>query len=178
MVTTEPRLICLIGAECCGKTTLARQLAAHTGARLLPELLRGWCELRGRSPRQDEQAALMLAQIEAEDQQLALARQTRDEQVICDTGPLLTAVYSVFYFADPSLLAAAQAHHARYDLTLWLQPDLPWQADAQQRDGPAARLAVHHLLAQQLAQQPRVCAVQGQGSARLQAALAGLAPSG
>jgi len=166
-----PRLICLIGAECTGKSTLARQLAAQTGGQVVPELLRDWCVRFGRTPRSDEQAALMYAQIDAENQALALMEKGQDAILFCECGPLLTAVYSQFYFADDSLLATAHLHQNRYAMTLWLQPDLPWVADGLQRDGPVVQMAVHRLLDQQLARHSPVVAVGGVGAARLQAAM-------
>lgn len=117
----------------------------------------------------------MQAQVYRENQALALMNQGRAAIILCDTAPLLTAVYSQHYFADSSLLAPAHAHHQRYALTLWLQPDLPWAADGLQRDGLAAQVAVHALLAQHLASQARVSCISGSGPARLQAARTALA---
>lgn len=166
-----PRRVCLIGAECTGKSTLAQQLAAQTDGVVVPEVLRDWCVRFGRTPRSDEQAALMQAQIHAEDQALALIDKGQGAMLFCECGPLQTAVYSQFYFADNSLLAAAHLHQSRYAMTLWLQPDLPWVVDGLQRDGPVVQAAVHRLLGQQLAQHSPVVAVGGVGSARLQAAM-------
>lgn len=171
MTEHRPRLICIIGAECTGKTTLLKQLVAQTGGRGLPELLRDWCSAHGRTPQVHEQAALMQAQVDAENQALALMNKGGEAILFFDTAPLLTAVYSQYYFADNSLLASAHLHHRRYALTLWLQPDLPWVADGLQRDGLAAQAEVHHLLGQQLALHSPVVAISGVGVARWQAAL-------
>lgn len=175
MADQATRLICLIGAECTGKSTLAQQLAAQTGGQVVPEVLRDWCVRHGRTPRGYEQAALMQAQIHAENQALALMDKGNGAMLFCECGPLLTAVYSQFYFADNSLLAAAHLHQNRYAMTLWLQPDLPWVADGLQRDGLAVQAAVHCLLGQQLAQHSPVVAVGGVGPARLEAAMFALA---
>ena len=163
-----------MGAECTGKTSLVGELAAEFGAAVVPEVLRDWCHVQGRTPMAHEQAALMQAQIHQENEALALVNKGRDAIVLCDTAPLLTAVYSLHYFADGSLLEAAHAHHRRYALTLWLQPDLSWVADGWQRDGRAAQTAVHDLLAQQLARQSSVVCVSGSGPARRQVARAAL----
>ncbi|MBB1077624.1 ATP-binding protein [Rhodoferax sp. 4810] len=170
----DPVFISLIGTECTGKTVLAQQLAEEWGGMVVPEALRHWCEAQGRTPLAQDQAALMQAQMHMENQALALMKQGRAAIIFCDTSPLLTAVYSQHYFADSSLLAAAQAHHRRYALTLWLQPDLPWVADGLQRDGLAAQAAVHHLLAQQLASHTAVARIAGHGLVRLQAARAAI----
>jgi len=95
--------------------------------------------------------------------------------VLCDSAPLLTAVYSVHYFDDHSLLAPALAHHRLYAATLVLRPDLPWIADGIQRDGAPVRAAVDALLACHLdAAAITAHAVAGHGRARLDAALAAL----
>jgi nicotinamide riboside kinase len=168
----KPQRICLIGAECSGKTTLAQALAAHFGGLWVPEHLRAFCEQQGRTPRADEQAAIMRAQFDQEEQVAARAMQSGSAYVFCDSAPLLTAVYSDFYFSDPSLFDCAHALHARYALTLVLSPDLPWQHDGLQRDGAAVRGAVHARL-QQALQAMRIAQIEvaGLGDARLQAAI-------
>lgn len=166
-----PKRICVIGAECTGKTTLAQHLAAHLGGVVVPEVLRHWCDTHGRTPQAAEQAGLLQAQIFEENKALAHANQAKLAMVFCDTAPVLTAVYSQHYFADPSLLACALAHHRVYDLTLWLQPDLPWVADGMQRDGLVAQTAVHRLLGLALNGPWPVVCITGQGDVRLQAAL-------
>jgi nicotinamide riboside kinase len=168
----QAQRICLIGAECTGKSTLAQALAAHFGGLWVPEQLRSFCDLNGRTPRSDEQAALMRAQFEQEEQVAALALQTGADYVFCDSAPLLTAIYSDYYFADRSLFDCAHALHARYALTLVLQPDLPWQPDGLQRDGETVRAAVHALVqhALQAKHIPHI-EVAGQDDARLQAAI-------
>jgi len=164
--------ICLIGAECTGKTSLAQALAQRLGGVVVTETLRDFCLRHGRTPYAHEQAGLMARQCQQEAQaitQLQPSRQKMAEPafVFCDGAPLLTAVYSAHYFADRSLLEVALQHHAHYALTLWLQPDLPWQADGFMRDGPAAQTAVHALLEQVLADLPRVVRIQGTHHARI-----------
>ena len=130
------RLVALLGAECTGKSTLAEALALHFKAGVVTEYLREWCDAHGRTPLQHEQthiAAEQAARIEA----AAL----RHDLVFCDTTPLITALCSEHYFGDTSLTAAALAFQRRCDLTLLCAPDLPWQADGIQRDGPAVRAA-------------------------------------
>lgn len=168
----SPQRICLIGAECTGKTTLAQALAAHFGGLWVPEQLREFCDLQGRTPRADEQAAIMRAQFEREEQVAAQALQAGCDYVFCDSPPLLTAVYSDFYFSDQSLFECARALHARYALTLALQPDLPWQPDGLQRASEMERAAVHGRIQQALqAMHVPQIEVSGLHEARLQAAI-------
>lgn len=168
----SPQLICLLGAECTGKTTLAQALAAHYGGLWVPEYLRTFCDQKGRAPERDEQVSIMRAQFDQEEQTAAKARATGVGYVFCDSTPLLTAVYSAFYFSDSSLFECARALHARYVLTLLLQPDLPWQPDGLQRDGDAVRARVHTRLQRALqAMHVSPIDVAGRGDARLQAAI-------
>ena len=57
-----PKLICILGAESTGKTTLARQLAVHFDCPWVPEYLRAFCDERGRTPYRDEQALILETQ--------------------------------------------------------------------------------------------------------------------
>jgi nicotinamide riboside kinase len=130
------RLVALVGAECTGKSTLAEALAARFDAGLVTEYLREWCDAHGRTPQRHEQA-----HIAAEQGARIEAAARRHDLVVCDTTPLITALCSEHYFSDASLTAAALAFQRRCALTLLCAPDLPWQADGIQRDGPTVRAA-------------------------------------
>ncbi|MFG6431274.1 AAA family ATPase [Roseateles sp. LYH14W] len=166
------KLVALLGAECTGKSTLAEALAARFNAGLVPEYLREWCDTHGRTPLQHEQAHIAAEQAARID---AASRQ--HELVFCDTTPLITALCSQHYFDDDSLLADALAFQRRCDLTLLCAPDLPWQADGIQRDGPAVRQAFDARLRKALAQVGLAWSdIQGDWPERLDLALAALAP--
>lgn len=168
---TEPMLICLVGAECSGKTTLAKALAAHFSGLWVPEYLRTFCDVRGRTPHAAEQSEILDAQLLQETEILAQAFRQERSHVFCDTAPLMTAIYSDLLFSDRSLYERARALHTRYSLTILLAPDLPWQADGHQRDGADVRDRVHRLIERELALQPRVARISGTGGARVQAAI-------
>jgi nicotinamide riboside kinase len=133
----SPRLVTLLGAECTGKSTLAAALAKRLDAGLVTEYLREWCAAHGRTPQRHEQAAIAAEQAARID-----AASREHELVICDTTPLMTALFSRHYFDDDSLLAGATAFQRRCDMTLLCGPDLPWQADGFMRDGPEVRQAL------------------------------------
>ena len=173
MLPTNPKLICLIGAECTGKTTLAQSLADAFMGRWVPERLRLFCDAEGRTPVQHEQTDILEQQ--ARDEMAVLDDASRKQQsyVFCDTAPLLTAVYSDILFGDTSLYPRARALHARYAMTLVLEPDLPWIADGIQRDGAHVQGPVHAKIMQEL--QSLRCTlypVAGTGPARTAGALA------
>lgn len=150
MAHTQPKLICLIGAECTGKTTLARSLAHEYSSPWVPERLRLFCDAMGRTPLQHEQIDILEQQ--ARDETAALAEAVRHQQdyVFCDTAPLLTAVYSEFVFGDTSLYPRARELHTRYAMTLVLEPDLPWIADGLQRDGAHVQRPIHERILREL----------------------------
>ncbi len=141
------RIVALLGAECTGKSTLAAALAAHLNAGLVTEYLREWCDRQGRTPQQHEQAG-----IAAEQARRIEAAATQHALVVCDTTPLMTALFSEHSFGDASLTPDGLAFQRRCDLTLLCAPDLPWQPDGFQRDAPAVRERVDTRLRESLAQ--------------------------
>lgn len=169
--------IAIVGAESTGKTALAQTLADRigtlTGLRCtwVGEHLRAWCDARGRTPSQDEQAG-----IAAQQQVLIDAAAAGHDVVVCDTTPLMTAVYSERIFGDRSLQPAAVALQRRYPLTLLTALDIAWQADGQ-RDGPHVRVPVDSIIRRLLIDNALPWAlVAGQGEARLASALDAVTP--
>jgi nicotinamide riboside kinase len=134
----------IIGAECSGKTTLARALADVLPGCVVDEHLRAFVDEHGRPPQASEQWAAMRTQMSHEDEG---ARTCARDVLIVDPAALMTAVYSLSYYGDPSLIDEAVEHARRYDLVVWCDIDLPWEADPGQRDGPGFRARVHELLA-------------------------------
>ena len=78
----------------------------------------------------------MAAQATAEQQ---VAELCRHPWLVGDPSPLMTAVYSLEYFDDDALVAAAIEQARDYHLIVWCDPGIPWQPDDGQRDGPARR---------------------------------------
>ena len=167
----SPRRVALLGAESTGKSYLATALAERlwaqgVGAVVVPEVLRGWCEREGRTPRAHEQAAIALEQARQ-----VLAHGGADV-VIADTTPLMTAVYSHLLFADESLYDFSLHHQRIYDATLVTGLDLPWVADQGIRDGPQVREPVDRLLRDALMRAGLTWqVVYGQGGRRIENAL-------
>ena len=175
---TAARLVAVVGAESTGKTALAQALVGPlqqlTGQRVrwVPEALRHWCEREGRTPTLAEQPYIAQLQVDA------IEDATRDAAiVVCDTTPLMTAVYSRYIFGDDHLVADALQWQRRCLLTLLTDTDLPWQADGLQRDGPQVREPVDRMLLELLTTHalPWV-RVGGHGEQRLSNALAALQP--
>jgi len=168
-------VVCLIGGESTGKSTLAQALQhrlkrAHgLRVQLVPEYLRSWCEEKGRAPRVDEQAAVA---VEQSRRICEAAQQPGIDLVIADTSALMVAVYSELYFADASLIPHASAEQSRYALNLLMGLDLPWTPDGLFRDSPAVRDATDTLLRRALdAAHLPYQTIYGRQDARLQQAL-------
>jgi nicotinamide riboside kinase len=170
--------IAVVGAESTGKSTLATALAAAldeaTGLRctVVPETLRLWCEREGRTPRPEEQRSIAEAQQSAID----AAARTHDI-VVCDTTPLMTAVYSRLLFDDWSLEPLAVDSQRRMAVTLLTALDLAWVPDGIQRDGPQVRGHVDALLRDTLlAHGLGWSLVSGSGALRVQSAMDAVSP--
>jgi nicotinamide riboside kinase len=174
-VTPATRCIAVVGAECVGKTTLCQQLARELPGNWLPEYLREFCDRLGRTPRPDEQLDILRTQIRLEAQAQQQAAADGAGWVLCDSAPIITAIYSRILFGDSSLIEPALQHHRHYQATLLLLPDLPWVADGFLRDGAHVRARCHDELTQQL-QMAGIAAhpIEGSGEARLHNALRAL----
>lgn len=172
-------VIALLGAESTGKSTLAATLATEismlTGWHCVavPEALREWCDMHGRTPRQDEQSAI--ADLQA--QRIEQASRSHDV-VLADTTPLMTAVYHHHVFGSTELdLRALQWQDKHCHATLLMGLDLPWQADGIQRDGPQVRVPVDNRIRALLTRGTLpFTVITGQGEQRLAHAMDALTP--
>ena len=172
----QPLNVAVLGAECTGKSSLVTALQTHWQARgaivrVIPEVLRQWCDQQGRTPLAQEQRAIAQAQA-------GLVEQAGDgDFLIADTSPLMTAIYSDVLFQDPSLYPFALKHQGIYHHTLVTGLDLPWQADGIQRDGAVMRERIDARLRDVLQREGvGFSMVYGQGKQRLAGALAVLEP--
>lgn len=133
------RRVAVIGAESTGKTTLARQLAAHYQTAWVPEFAREYLDAKDA---ERPLAALTLAdiaeiargQIRSEEQ---LARQA-NRVLICDTELLTTRLWSEHFFGSCEDWICRAAAERRYDLYLLTDVDVAWVADPH-RDAPQLR---------------------------------------
>lgn len=170
-------IVAILGAESTGKSTLAAALQAELAAQgrrvaHVTEVLREFCDARGRTPQQHEQAGIAAEQT----RRIEAAAQAHDI-VVADTTALQIAVYSDIVFGDRSLYDMALQAQASCTHTLLCALDLPWVADGLQRDGPHVREPVDALLRAALQRHARGYAVVGgRGAARTAAALAVLQP--
>jgi len=175
-----PLRVAIVGAESTGKSALthalADALAGEFGLRagVVDEWLRDWCEIHGRTPRADEQQGI--AQEHARRIEAAACAPGLD-LLLCDTTPLMVAVYSDLLFDDRSIEPVARACQRTMDATLLTSLDLPWVADGLQRDGPHVRGPVDARVRARLADWGVDWSlVSGSGPARVACALDALRP--
>ena len=172
--------VAIVGAESTGKSelahALAEALAREFGLRcgVVDEYLRHWCDEHGRTPRADEQMGIAHEHARRID---AAATEPGIDLLLCDTTPLMVAVYSDLLFDDRSIDAVARDAQRRMDLTLVTALDLPWVADGLMRDGPHVRAPVDARVRARLGEWGSAwCLISGSGSARVACALDALRP--
>lgn len=168
-------LISIVGGESTGKSTLAAELGVRLPGVVVAEFLRDWVDQQGRVPLPAEQPAVMAAHRDAEIVALQRAQRSGLSWAVSDSGPLMTAVYSIQYYDDPSLLPLALEWTARSEQVVWCQDDFPWQPDPQ-RDGSDARAKSQQILAEIFAGNPHLpmLAVSGSFDERVEAVLDGV----
>lgn len=173
-------LISVVGGESTGKSTLAATLGERLPAVVVEEFLRAWVHQHRRVPGPAEQPAVMAAHRAAELSALLRADRTGQSWVVSDGGPLMTAVYSIQYYDDASLLPEAVEWTTHSDSVVWCQDDFPWRPDPQ-RDGVHARAESQQILATIFTEHPElpVLAVGGSFDERVETVLSevGCAPA-
>lgn len=154
--------VAVTGPESTGKTTLARQLAAHFGTAWVPEASRRFVETDPRplsAATVEPIARLAMALDDA-------ARQADPQLLVLDTDLVSTVVYARHYYGACPPWIEAEAAARRADLYLLCLPDLPWEPDGV-RDRPTQRdelLAMFRAALQGIG--ATVAEVSGTGTAR------------
>jgi nicotinamide riboside kinase len=87
----------------------------------------------------------------------------------------MTAVYSVVYFDDDSLLAQGIDDASAYDVLLWCAPDIPWTEDDGMRDGSDHRERADKVIAARVAPALALDRIAGASHDRMAAALRAIA---
>ena len=141
--------IALFGPESTGKTTLAKQLAAHYNTVWTPEFARDYLQQKWDKEQKicdvDDMLPIAYGQVQLENENLAVA----NKYLFCDTNLLVTKVFSDVYYnyCDPLLEKAAQEHE--YDLFFLTDIDVPWEKD-DLRDKAEGRESVFEIFKQSL----------------------------
>lgn len=119
--------IAITGPECTGKTTLAKQLAAHYKGLWVPEFAR--LHLTNLEGKYNYQDLLFMArqQIELEDN---IWNKAGKNPVFSDTDMLVYYIWSTFRFDKCDAFIIDRIHKKNYHHYLLMYPDLPWENDS------------------------------------------------
>lgn len=174
---TVSQRIAVLGPESCGKSTLARQLAAALrtqGLRAVPveEYARAYYAQRPYQPDQVGMAdieAIAQGQLQAE-----AAAALEHDWLVCDTTVLTCKIWADVAFGRPSAALLQCYRPQDYALTLLTAADIPWQPDPL-RSHPQQRDWLLGLYQAELARQGMAhTLLQGSEAQRLQQALQAL----
>ena len=135
----KPVRVVLIGPECTGKTSLARELADHYGVPLSDEHAREYVAKHDAALSYADVEPIALGQRRGEDAALAQALEAGARLVVLDTDLVSTMIYSRHYYDDCPQWVEAEAVARLADLYLLHQVDVEWVADGAQREQPERR---------------------------------------
>ncbi len=163
--------IVITGSESTGKTTLARELAAHFGSLWVAEQSRTYAERVKRELTAEDVSPIASEQIAAEDAALAEAIRRNIKWVFLDTDLVSTVVYARHYYGSCPAWIEAEARARLGSLYLLCDADIDWTPDTV-RDRPHSRETLNAEFRTTLAEfGARVCSVRGTGDSRMTAAL-------
>jgi len=158
------RRVCLIGAECTGKTRLAEDLARHFGTVWVPEYAREYAVHVARPLTYMDVTPIAEGQI-------ALEKNASRDVLILDTDLISTVVYSRHHYGHCPEWIEREARKRRADLYLLLDIDVPWVADPA-RDSGVRRDQLHDEFREALEEfEARYELVSGEWKERLQHAI-------
>jgi nicotinamide riboside kinase len=124
-VNASLRRIAIVGPECTGKSTLAKQVASALDTLWVPEYSRLMLEFRETPCTQEDLSSIIYGQIALEEAFAAFA----NEHLICDTEPRLSKIWSkIMYNNFPDIYEIFLARE--YSDYLLTSPDLPWEHDS------------------------------------------------
>ena len=131
--------VVIYGPESTGKTTLAKQLAAHYNTEWVPEYAREYLQDKWDMEQKTCEPKDLLPIAEGQMRLENELSKKAEKILICDTDLLETKVYSEAYYVgscDPILEKYALLN--QYDLYLLTDIDIPWEKD-DLRDKPFER---------------------------------------
>ena len=143
-------VVCVIGPESTGKTTLARRLAEWLDTEWVPEASRGYAVRKGSELLASDVSPIAREHIELAEGAAERVRARGATALVLDTDLISTAVYARHYYgAVPAWIVRAQRER-RADLYLLCDVDVPWVPDGA-RDRPQNRAAMFDLFRRGLA---------------------------
>ena len=117
--------IAITGPESSGKTTLARQLAAHYETAFVPEFARNYLPTLHRDYIETDLLDIAKGQLQLEKEQVAFAK----KYLFCDSDMTVIKIWAMekYQRCDAWILNQNEVNH--YDLYLLCAPDIPWESD-------------------------------------------------
>jgi NadR type nicotinamide-nucleotide adenylyltransferase len=145
--------VVLYGPESTGKTTLAKQLAAHYKTLWVPEYMREYLQKKWNSEKKlvEKEDLIPIAKGQLQLEKKAL--QKVENLLICDTNLLELKVYSEYYYDGfcPSEIKT-EATKDNYSIYLLTYVDTPWEPDIL-RDRPNNREEMFRIFEAELKKQ-------------------------
>ncbi|MCH6256511.1 ATP-binding protein [Puniceicoccaceae bacterium K14] len=132
---SEVKRVVFIGAECTGKSTIARAIATRLGEPCSTEYVRHYVDQLDRPLIQDDLDPIARGQLSLEDEAFSEA----SHYVIHDTNILSSILYAEHYFSTHIDWVDDTFSKRLYDTYFLCQPDMLWVADPGQREGPRER---------------------------------------
>jgi NadR type nicotinamide-nucleotide adenylyltransferase len=159
--------IALVGPESTGKSTLAKQLAAHYNTVWVPEVARSYIGALNRPYMQQDVERIAQQQVEAEEK---LAERA-EGYLFCDTNLLVIKIWMQHAYGAYPAWIDTQLRAGTYSLYLLTDIDLPWEWD-EQREHPHLRQHLFNRYKEELEkEQLPYVTIRGQGDVRFQNAV-------
>lgn len=135
----EPLKIVITGAESCGKTTLAHDLALHFGVPYLKEYAREYLEKTNGKYDFGDLSHIASGQIATENKLANTLIYHKNQILICDTDLLTLKIWAEEKFGHCAPTILAQIAQRHYDFYLLASPEgIAWEYDPQ-RENPHDR---------------------------------------
>ncbi|MFZ6050856.1 AAA family ATPase [Halocola ammonii] len=162
-----PFEIAIVGPECSGKTTLARELGKEFNAPVIPEIARDYLSEIGKNYNLKD--VNTIAQLQKSEALKFL--EDKPETLIHDTEILTIKIWQEEKWQEPSALVMDLWEEQSFDLYLLCYPDLPWEDDGL-RENPIDRERLFKIYEKQLKESNATfTTISGLGPTRLEEAM-------
>ena len=149
-IVTPVKRVAIVGPECTGKTSLAKELADTFATEWVPEYARGYLDKLMLPYTEGDLLNIAQGQMRIEDE----FYRDGNRVLICDTNLLVVKIWSEFVFGACNPWIVNEMTHRQYDLHLLTNIDIPWEEDPQ-REHPTKRNELYELYKRELDLQQR-----------------------
>lgn len=164
VVTSKQIRIAVTGPESTGKTTLAKQLAAHFRGKYIAEYAREYVENLHNNYTFADVECIANKQVE----EYKITQTDSGHFFVFDTWLIITKVWFKWVYNRTPFWLEQKIHECPIDLFLLCQPDLPWEADAVRENGGENRIKLFEEYKNELTNyQFKFVEISGTGDQRL-----------